>query len=245
MSGTTHGDAGAGECSNSERERFTQLGDQLGIGEPGSAGFGDDDEISTRRHVAPVKAHEFPKTSFHSVAHHRVADTAAHAESKPRTPRGRLMERHDEKVRALPSFAAPLDTQELPPLAQAEVLSEARSPIPVHLGCGAPARFALTRRAHSLSPRGLRGYLDGQPLPALATPPFQHVLPSGCCHAGEEAVRPLPTQIARLVRALHPLVFPFREFRAGAALRQLQKRAADTSSADAHSHHSSRGKSNQ
>jgi len=38
---------------------------------------------------------------------------------------------------------------------------------------------------------------------------------------------------------------PFREFRAGAALCQLQKRAADTSSADAHSHHTIPGKSNQ
>jgi hypothetical protein len=58
-------------------------------------------------------------------------------------------------------------------------------------------------------------------------------------------VRPLPTEIARLVRALHLLLFPFREFRAGATLCQLQKRAADTSSADAHSHHTIQGKSNQ
>jgi hypothetical protein len=35
-----------------------------------------------------VKAHEFSKTSLHSVAHHRVAHSAADAESKPRRSGG-------------------------------------------------------------------------------------------------------------------------------------------------------------
>src|SRR5262245_25896158 len=157
--------------------------------------------------MAAVKAHEFPKTSFHPIPHHRVAYATAYAETKPRSSGVRLMEISDEKVRTLPAFAASLDPQEFPSSAQTEILSESRSTGAVRLGCRAGARFALTRRAHSLSPRGLRWHLDGQPLPALATAPFQHVLPSGCRHTREEAVRPLPTQVTRLVRALHPLLF--------------------------------------
>jgi hypothetical protein len=157
--------------------------------------------------MAAVKAHEFPKTSLHPVAHHRVAHATAYAETKPRSSGVRLMEKNDEKVRTLPAFAASLNPQEFPSSAQTEILSESRSTGAVRLGCRAGARFALTRRAHSLSPRGLRWHLDGQPLPALATASFQHVLPSGCRHTREEAVRPLPTQVTRLVRALHPLLF--------------------------------------
>jgi hypothetical protein len=192
-----------------------------------------------------VKAHELPKTSLHPVAHHRVAHAAAYAEPESRSSGGRLMEGNDEKVRALPAFAASLHPQEFPPSAQTQLLSKSRSAGAVRLGYGTSARFALTRRAHALSPRGLRWHLDGQPFPPLATAPFQHVLPSGCRHTGEEAVRPLTTQVARLVRALHPLPVPFREFRVGAKLRQLQKRVADTPSADGHSHHTIPGKSNQ
>jgi hypothetical protein len=83
-----------------------------------------------------------------------------------------LMKGNDEKVRALPAFAASLHPQEFPASTQTEVLSEPRSTRALRLGCGAPGRFALTRRAHSLSPRGLRWHLDGQPLAALATAPF-------------------------------------------------------------------------
>jgi len=53
------------------------------------------------------------------------------------------MERNDEEVRALSSFATSLHPQEFPPLAQTEVLSQPRSPSAVRLGCGISARFAL------------------------------------------------------------------------------------------------------
>ena len=94
--------------TTSEREWLTQLGDQLRIGEFGRAGLGDDDEVAGRWQIAAVKAHELPKTSLHSVAHHRVAHAAAYAETKASRSGGWLLEVHDEKVGALLGFAASL-----------------------------------------------------------------------------------------------------------------------------------------
>jgi len=151
-----------------------------------------------------MEPHELSQPALHAIAYDRVADLAAHTEAEAGRARLRLHYRRDHEAPTMPLGPLFLHTQELGPPPQSEVLAKAERCDLVRRRTVA-GRDAFVRGTHALAPSRLCGHLHGETFAAFTPASLQHVLPSRGCHTRQEPVGSLTPQVARLVRALHPL----------------------------------------
>ena len=157
--------------------------------------FGNDHDVPLGQKLAILAAKQLSQQSLEAVPYHRVADLGADGNPQSAlTCPTRLTKKNEMRGMNLPA-----------PAEQIQKLGA--------FGETGGFRIGLRVQKHpstDLCVRPFRWNCDGQSFAPFGSSALQDFLPARRCHPFEKTVRPLASQITRLVGSFHAIVLPAR-----------------------------------